>query len=115
MEAEAQFLVNSLLTGLRKTPFHIQGVWFQWQEATIKGKVCVDIIQHYPLEWKHPEWANLYPAPTLQEVLAVCKDIATLPPDPKYTKVFDLTTLTPQNTLEIYLSKTKKEPHNANC
>jgi len=88
---------------------------FQWQEVTIKGKVCVDIIQHYPLEWEHPEWANLYPAPTLQEVLAVCKDIATLPPDPKYTKVFDLTKLTPQNTLEIYLSKTKKEPHNANC
>lgn len=43
---------------------------FQWQEATIKGKVCVDIIQHYPLEWKHPEWANLYPAPTLQEIQA---------------------------------------------
>lgn len=58
---------------------------------------------------------NVYPAPTLQEILAVCKDIATLHPDPKYTKVFDLTKLTPQNTLEIYLSKTKKEPHNANC
>ena len=43
---------------------------FQWQEATIKGKVCVDIIQHYPLEWEHPEWAELYPAPTLEEIMA---------------------------------------------
>ena len=42
---------------------------FQWQEATIKGNVSVDIIQHYPLEWGHPEWAKLYPAPTLEEII----------------------------------------------
>ena len=42
---------------------------FQWEEVTIKGKLCVDIIQHYPFEWENPEWAILYPAPTWQEIM----------------------------------------------
>ena len=82
---------------------------FVWAEIS---KFCETVLIRRRFVEKNLRTA---PAPTLQEVLAVCKDIATLPPDPKYTKVFDLTKLTPQNTLEIYLSKIKKEPHNANC
>jgi hypothetical protein len=44
---------------------------FQWQEVTLKdGSKGVDLIQHYPHEWHQPEWARLYPAPTLQEIMA---------------------------------------------
>lgn len=43
---------------------------FQWQEAILKdGSKGVDLIQHYPYEWEHPEWAMLYPAPTVAEIM----------------------------------------------
>lgn len=43
---------------------------FQWQETTLKdGSKGIDLIQHYPEKWEHPEWAMLYPAPTVAEIM----------------------------------------------
>lgn len=43
---------------------------FLWGEATVNGENRVYLIQRYSYACKHPEWEKLYPAPTLQEVMA---------------------------------------------
>lgn len=74
MEKTKQTMLEDLVPPLSLCKQIPQGEFentvFQWQEAALKnGSNSVEIIPHYPLEWKHPEWAMLYPAPTVAEIM----------------------------------------------